>query len=92
VTTLACAVVGVVIPFSPLADTLGFTALPGRLLVALALMVATYLALVEAGKYLFFKRRFRVRPLALPRPRHERRVHRRAAPWSRPPRVRSGPG
>jgi Mg2+-importing ATPase len=89
VTTLACAAVGVVIPFSPLADTLGFTALPGTLLVALALMVATYLALVEAGKYLFFKRRFRVRPLALPRPRHERRIHRRAAPWSRPPRVRA---
>jgi hypothetical protein len=25
-----------------------------------------------------------VRALALPRPRHERRIHRRAAPWSRP--------
>jgi Mg2+-importing ATPase len=87
-TTLACAAVGVLIPFSPLADALGFTALPGTLLVALALMVATYLALVEAGKYLFFKRRIRVRPLALPRPRHERRVHRRAALWSGSPRVR----
>jgi Mg2+-importing ATPase len=91
-TTLACAAVGVLIPFSPLADTLGFTALPGSLLVAIALMVATYLALVETGKYLFFKRRIRVRPLALPRPRHERRVHRRAAPWSHRTQPRSEAG
>jgi Mg2+-importing ATPase len=83
-TTLACATIGVVFPFSPAADALGFTALPATLLAAIAVMVATYLALVETGKYLFFKRRIRVRPLALAPARHERRVHRRAAPWSTP--------
>jgi Mg2+-importing ATPase len=81
-TTLACATVGVLIPYSPLADTLGFTALPATLLGAIALMVVTYLALVEVGKYLFFKGRIQVRPLAIRRPRRERRVHRRAAGWS----------
>lgn len=81
-TTLTCATIGVLIPYSPLADALGFTALPATLLVTIALMVITYLGLVEAGKYLFFKGRIRVRPLAIRRPRHERRVQRRAAGWS----------
>ncbi len=81
-TTLACAAIGVVIPYSPLADTLGFEALPATLLGAIALMAVTYLALVEAGKYFFFKERIRVRPLAIRRPSHERRMHRRAAAWS----------
>jgi Mg2+-importing ATPase len=82
-TTLACATVGVLIPYSPLADTLGFTALPATLLATIALMVVTYLALVELGKYFFFKGRIRVRPLAIRGPTHERHVHRRAAGWSR---------
>ncbi|HEX6664035.1 MAG TPA: magnesium-translocating P-type ATPase [Gaiellaceae bacterium] len=81
-TTAACAVIGVVIPYSPVANALGFEPLPVSLLGAIALMVVTYLALVEAGKYVFFKRPIRVRPLAIRRPRHERRTHRRAAAWS----------
>jgi P-type Mg2+ transporter len=81
-TTLACATIGVLIPYSPLADTLGFTALPATLLATIALMVVTYLALVEVGKYLFFKGRIHVRPLAIRPPRHQRHVHRRAARWS----------
>ena len=45
-------------------------------------MVVTYLALVEVGKYFFFKRRIVVRPLAVARPPHARRVDRVAAAWS----------
>lgn len=82
-TTLACSGVGVVLPYSPLADLFGFEPLPAAFLGALALMVVTYLALVEAGKYLFFRRlRAIERPLAVTRPRRERRVHRVASGWT----------
>jgi P-type Mg2+ transporter len=82
-TTLACAAVGVLLPYSPAADVLGFTSLPLDFLGALAVMVVTYLGLVEAGKYVFFKRmRAGERPLAASPPERERRVHRRAAAWS----------
>ncbi|HEY5161160.1 MAG TPA: hypothetical protein VII83_08855, partial [Gaiellaceae bacterium] len=52
-------------------------------------------ALVEVGKHFFF-RRFKPsgRSVAIPRPHHERKLHRRAAGWSarepvRRPRVKS---
>ena len=83
-TTLACAALGVAVPFTPLADLLGFEALPPAFLGALAGMVVAYLALVEFGKYLFYRRPLvPVQTLALPRPHRERRIHRRAAAWSR---------
>jgi Mg2+-importing ATPase len=82
VTTLVCAGVGVALPYSPLADTFGFTALPADFLAVLAGMVVTYLALAELGKRRFFRPRRGPRPLAAPRRPHERRVHRRAAPWT----------
>ena len=82
-TTLACAGVGVILPYSPLADLLGFTALPLDLLAVLALMAVTYLALVELGKYVFFTRLGQAaRPLAIRPPLEERHVQRRAAGWS----------
>ncbi|HXY86393.1 MAG TPA: magnesium-translocating P-type ATPase [Gaiellaceae bacterium] len=89
-TTLACAAVGVLIPFSPVADALGFTPLPASLLAAIAAMVGTYLALVETGKYFFFKRPIHLRPLAIRRARRERRIHRRAARWSTRHPMRAG--
>jgi Mg2+-importing ATPase len=81
--TLACATVGVVLPYSPLAHVLGFKALPLTFLGVLAGMVVTYLALVELGKHFFFQR-FKPsgRTVAIPRPPHERKLHRRAAAWS----------
>jgi P-type Mg2+ transporter len=83
-TTLACAAVGVALPLSPLAGSFGFEALPLAFLGALMVMVATYLALVEAGKHVFFRRlHVAGRPLAAARPGRERRVHRRASAWSR---------
>ena len=83
-TTLACAAIGVVLPFSPLAGVLGFTALPAGFLAILVLMVVTYLGLVEAGKSRFFRPEPGERPLARRRGRWERRIHRVAARWSHP--------
>jgi Mg2+-importing ATPase len=83
-TTLACAAVGVVLPFSPLAGVLGFTALPAGFLGILVLMVVTYLGLVEAGKSRFFRPEPGEQPLARKRGRWERRIHRLAARWSHP--------
>ncbi|HYA09460.1 MAG TPA: HAD-IC family P-type ATPase, partial [Gaiellaceae bacterium] len=82
VATLTCAALGVAIPFLPVAHVLGFEPLPLDFLAVLLGMVVTYLALVEVGKYFFFKRRIVVRPLAAVRPAHERRVHRVASAWS----------
>jgi Mg2+-importing ATPase len=82
-TTLACATLGAALPYSPAAGLLGFEPLPATLLGALAVMVATYLALVEVGKRAFFRAERRpAGPLALRRPPRERRLHRLAARWS----------
>jgi P-type Mg2+ transporter len=89
-TTLACAAIGVVLPFSPLAGLLGFKALPLGFLGILVLMVVTYLGLVEAGKSRFFRPIPGERPLARKRGRWERRVHRVAARWSHPRLPRTG--
>ncbi len=76
--------VGALLPFSPVADTLGFRQLPAGFFAVLVLMVAAYLALAEAGKREFYA--FQARPVtgAGVRPRRERRVHRRAARFSHP--------
>jgi P-type Mg2+ transporter len=52
ITSLTAVVVGIVLPFSPLATLLGFVPLPGWYFVFLVLVVGTYLLLVE-----FVKRR-----------------------------------
>jgi len=80
--TLAVVAVGVALPFSPLAHALGFTALPASLLAAIALMIPTYLLLLELGKRRFYRPRAAGRPLARPRPRRLRRIHHRASRWS----------
>jgi len=53
-TTVAIVLLGILLPFSPLAHVLGFVPLPGTFLFALALMIVSYLGLVEFGKRLFF--------------------------------------
>lgn len=83
-TTLMCVLVGITIPFSPLAETLGFKALPLDFFAILGLMVITYLGLVEFGKSRFFRPQRGVQPLARRKPPRERRIHRRAARWSKP--------
>jgi P-type Mg2+ transporter len=53
-TSLACVIVGAIIPFSPAAALFGFRPLPVGFFAILATMVVTYLALVELAKAIFF--------------------------------------
>jgi Mg2+-importing ATPase len=55
-TTLACVAIAVAFPYSPAAGALGFKPLPPLLLLAIAGMVVTYLALVEVAKRWFYAR------------------------------------
>jgi Mg2+-importing ATPase len=82
VTSLVCVAVGLALPFSPLADVLGFTSLPFGFLAILVLMMITYLGLVELGKARFFRPTPGERPLARPHVARERRLHRIAIRWS----------
>jgi Mg2+-importing ATPase len=82
ISTLACVSVGVLLPFSPLAGVLGFTALPAAFLAALVAMILSYLALIELGKRRFYRLHTEGRPVARPHhPRH-RGIHHRASRWS----------
>lgn len=82
-TTLACATVGIVIPFTPAGAILGFRPLPLDFLAILGAMVVTYLALVEAGKYWFFQFRHPHEPLAPRKHPRERLIRRRTHRWIR---------
>ena len=53
-TTILIVIIGVVLPFSPLAGVLGFTTLPALFFTFLAVSTATYLLLVELAKRLLF--------------------------------------
>ena len=68
----------------PFGHTLGFTHLPLEYYPILVAMVVAYLVLVEQAKGVFYRRRPIGAPIAVRRSRHERRVHRRAARFSRP--------
>ena len=84
VTTLACAGLGVALPYiGPVARELGFQKLPLSFLLVLAGMIVTYLGLAEVGKAVFFKPRAprRRRSLARALAGRERRIMRRAARW-----------
>ena len=81
VATVACAAIGVALPYiGPLARLFGFQALPLSFLAVLAGMIATYLALAQLGVALFFKPHGG-RSLARTIGRHERDIRRRAARW-----------
>ncbi|MCU1368263.1 MAG: mgtA, partial [Ilumatobacteraceae bacterium] len=80
----AAAGVGVLLPFSPAAHVLGFTTLPVAFFLILLGMIGVYLVLIEAAKARFYKaeaRRAVQRPT--PQQRHEHRIVRRAARFSR---------
>jgi P-type Mg2+ transporter len=51
---ITCAIVGAVLPFSPLAHTLGFSRLPVAFFLILVGMILTYLMLVEIAKARFY--------------------------------------
>ena len=54
VTTILMVVIGIALPFSPLAGMLGFTPLPGPYFTFLAISTLTYLLLVEVAKRRLF--------------------------------------
>jgi Mg2+-importing ATPase len=58
-TVLSVVLVGLLLPYTPLAATLGFTPLPGAYYVFLAGATATYLLLVEIAKRRLFSRQVR---------------------------------
>ena len=78
---LGAVTVGAALPATPLAHTLGFTALPLAFFAALAAMVAGYLVLIEFGKRWFYRT---ARPTLPARRRYSRTRHqaRRAARFS----------
>lgn len=53
--TLGVVAVGMLIPATPFAHTLGFRPLPAAFFAALVGMVVGYLALIEVGKHLFYR-------------------------------------
>ena len=74
--------IGALLPYSPFAHDLGFTALPVDFFVVLAGMVVLYLFLVEVAKRRFFERLpGPAHPERPPELRRERRVRRRASRW-----------
>jgi P-type Mg2+ transporter len=80
--TIICVVTGVLLPFSPLAHVLGFTALPAGFLAALVAMILVYLLLIELGKRRFYRVRQHGPPVARPRRQHEHWIQHRASRWS----------
>ncbi len=83
VTTVLVAAVGVTLPFTPLAATLGFVPLPGAYFVFLGGMTVTYLALVE-----LVKRRLMRKLIAQERPAEPQPE--RVPPAGSPPSTLSG--
>jgi Mg2+-importing ATPase len=80
VTPIICATVGALLPFTPLADLLGFTALPVSFFLILIGMIATYLGLVEIVKSRFYAAQAHPRrPSITHEQRRQRRITRRAA-------------
>jgi P-type Mg2+ transporter len=77
---VACALVGAVLPLTPLAHTLGFTPLPAAFFAILAGLTVAYLLLVDAVKRRFYARWVPVAPPGrTPIAHHHRRIRRRAA-------------
>ncbi|MHB1209120.1 MAG: magnesium-translocating P-type ATPase [Acidimicrobiales bacterium] len=77
----SAALIGAVLPYTPLAHILGFTPLPAIFFLWLTGMVVLYLLLVETAKVRFYQSiRLKVtaHPLSTSQ-RHERRVRRRAS-------------
>jgi hypothetical protein len=66
-------------PQSPLADLLGFQPLPGAFFAVLCLLVVAYLALIEVGKWAFYRAADRQPHRPQPRRPHVRHLRRRAA-------------
>ena len=82
VATVAVVVIGIVLPFSPLAGPLGFRPLPLAFLAVVIGLALVYLLLVEAAKRYFFAAQVEREPRRRRAATH--RVHRRAGRFSHP--------
>lgn len=91
IAVLSVVTVGVLLPLSPLAPELGFTALPLAFFLALVGMVVAYLVLIEFAKKAFFAEAGGRLPV-IRRRGHLHRVQRRASRFSHPGPLPSGPG
>jgi P-type Mg2+ transporter len=80
--TLLVIAAGVALPFSRLAQTLGFTRLPATFLATVAGMIVVYLFLIELGKRHFYRLAPAGARIARSRPQRHRRIVRRAGRWS----------
>jgi Mg2+-importing ATPase len=78
-TVLAGVAMAALLPYTPLAGLLGFTALPPAFLLVLIVLVATYLLLVEGVKRMLFGPTDLLRAPAPRTGPARRRLHRRAA-------------
>jgi P-type Mg2+ transporter len=81
---IACAVVGAILPFTPVAHALGFASLPLEFFLILVALIAAYLILVEVVKARFYAHQDRpqaARPTHAER--HHRHIRRRAARFAR---------
>ncbi len=84
ITPIVCATIGAILPFSPLANTLGFTTLPISFFLILVAMILVYLTLVEIAKSRFYGVHAHTRRAPLTHEQHHRRhVMRRAARYAR---------
>jgi Mg2+-importing ATPase len=80
ITPLACGLIGCLLPFSPAAHFLGFSALPISFFLILIAMTITYLTLVEFAKSRFYAATSHSqRPPSTRHQRHQRHLARRAA-------------
>jgi Mg2+-importing ATPase len=84
VTSATCATFGAALPFTPLAEVLGFTALPVSFFLILVGMICAYLLLVEIVKSRFYATQTHPRhPPITHAQRRRRRIARRAARFTR---------
>jgi Mg2+-importing ATPase len=82
--TLSCVAAGAVLPCTPVAPLLRFSPLPLAFFAILVGLVAVYLALVEVGKFWFFRPRPArpTRSVARPLGLRQQRLRRLAGRWT----------
>jgi Mg2+-importing ATPase len=87
---IGCATIGALLPFTPIAHTLGFATLPLAFFLILLGMIAAYLVLVELVKARFYAVQGRPqRPPPTDDERHHRHIRRRARRFTLHPRAAS---
>ncbi|RDH78180.1 magnesium-translocating P-type ATPase [Mycolicibacterium moriokaense] len=87
--TMSVIAVGIALTLSPLSARLGFTPLPWQFFAALVTLTVGYLVLVEITKSVFYSEPIRPALAPLRTRGHAHRVHRRAAHFSHPDRLRA---